>query len=146
MNNYKGKDVKISLVQNDNLQKMISTDENLVKMIIQNILEVILKSVEVGEIIIEISTPEQDEINSKNLILGEYTKISISSSSFLLSENDLECIFDPYKILDSSNRKNILRAIVLASVKNVIQKLNGIIWVESQILKNTSFNIIIPSK
>lgn len=143
---YKGKDVKISLVQNDNLQKMISTDENFVKMIIQNILEVILKSVEVGEIIIEISTPEQDEINSKNLILGEYTKISISSSSFLLSENDLECIFDPYKILDSSNRKNILRAIVLASVKNVIQKLNGIIWVESQILKNTSFNIIIPSK
>ena len=48
-------------------------------------------------------------------------------------------------ILDSTNRKNVLRAMVLASVKNLVQSLNGIVWVESQILKNTSFNIIIPS-
>ena len=40
---------------------------------------------------------------------------------------------------------NVLRAMVLASVKNLVQSLNGIVWVESQILKNTSFNIIIPS-
>ena len=54
-------------------------------------------------------------------------------------------MFDPYAIVDSSNRKNVLRAIVLASVKNLVQSLNGIVWAESKILKNTSFNIIIPS-
>ena len=34
--------------------------------------------------------------------------LSISSSSLLLSENDLESMFDPYKIVDTSNRKMIL--------------------------------------
>ena len=71
--------------------------------------------------------------------------LSLSSTALLLSENDLECMFDPYKIVDSSNRKNVLRAIVLASVKNLVQSLGGIVWAESQILKNTSFNVIIPA-
>ena len=70
--------------------------------------------------------------------------ISISSSSLLLSENDLESMFDPYKIVNTSNRKNLLRAIILACVKNLVQTLDGTVWVESKILKNTSFNIIIP--
>ena len=90
------------------------------------------------------NVPNEEEILSKGLQAGTYTKFSITSSALLLSENDLECMFDPYKILDSTNRKNVLRAIVLASVKNLVQALGGIIWVESQILKNTSFNVIIP--
>ena len=61
-----------------------------------------------------------------------------------MSDNDLECMFDPYRIVDTTNRKNVLRAMVLASVKNLVQSLNGIVWVESQILKSTSFNVIIP--
>jgi sensor histidine kinase regulating citrate/malate metabolism len=37
-----------------------------------------------------------------------------------------------------------LRAIMLACVKNFVQSLKGLVWVESQILKNTSFYILIP--
>ena len=115
------------------------------KNILQDTLEVILKSVDMGEIVINMTTPDEELLASKNLQNAPYTQISLSSSALLLSENDLECMFDPYKIVDSLNRKNVLRAIVLASVKNLVQSLNGVIWVESQILKNTSFNIIIPS-
>lgn len=140
---YKGKDVKISIRQDENFKKTISSDEEIIKNILQDVLEVLLKAVDMGEITINLSTPDEEFIASKNLPQGSYTMISLSSTSLLLSETDLECIFDPYKIVDSSNRKNVLRAIVLASVKNMVQSLNGIIWVESQILKNTSFNIII---
>ena len=70
--------------------------------------------------------------------------ISVTCSSLLLSENDLELMFDPYKIIDSPNRKNLLRAMTLASTKNMVQALNGLLWVESKILKNTVFNIMIP--
>jgi signal transduction histidine kinase len=102
------------------------------------------KSVDMGEVIINLSTPTEEYIADKGLSTGTYSMFSISSSSLLLSENDLECMFDPYKIVDSTNRKNVLRAIVLSSVKNMLQALGGIIWVESQILKSTSFNVIIP--
>ena len=69
---------------------------------------------------------------------------TITSSSLLLSESDLESMFDPYMIIDSPNRKNLLRAMILASVKNLVSSLNGTIWVESRILKNTSFYVVIP--
>lgn len=142
---YKGKDVKISIKQDENFKKTISSDEDILKSILQDILEVILKSVDMGEIIINLSTLDEEFTASKNLQTGSYTMLSLSSTALLLSENDLECMFDPYKIVDSSNRKNVLRAIVLASVKNLVQSLGGIVWAESQILKNTSFNVIIPA-
>lgn len=142
---FKGKDVKITITQDNDFKKTVSTDENVLKNILQDLLEVLLKAVDLGEINIHLSNPDSEYISSKNLAAGQYTLISLSSSSMLLSENDLECIFDPYKIVDSTNRKNVLRAIVLASVKNLVRALNGNVWVESQILKNTSFNIIIPN-
>lgn len=142
---YKDKDVKIVIKSEDEFKKTISTDEEILKNILQDILEIILKSVDMGEVAITLSNPDDEFISSKNLAPAQYTMISLSTSVLLLSENDLECMFDPYTILDSTNRKNVLRAIVLASVKNLVQSLNGIVWVESQILKNTSFNIIIPS-
>ena len=142
---YKDKDVKIVIKSEDEFKKTISTDEEILKIILQDILEIILKSVDMGEVGIILSNPDDEFISSKNLAPAQYTMISLSTSALLLSENDLECMFDPYTILDSTNRKNVLRAIVLASVKNLVQSLNGIVWVESQILKNTSFNIIIPS-
>lgn len=142
---YKDKDIKIQVSAIDGLKKTVSTDERIIKNIVQNILEVILKSIDIGEISIEVSTPSKELVIEKGLLDGQYTHIILSSSAMLLSENDLEYIFDPYKIIDSTNRKNVLRAIVLASVKNWVQILGGIIWVESKILKNTSFNVIIPS-
>lgn len=142
---YKGKEVKISIKTEEDFKKTISTDEEILKNILQDVLEIILKSVDMGEVAITLSNPDDEFISSKNLAPAQYTMISLSTSALLLSENDLECMFDPYTILDSTNRKNVLRAMVLASVKNLVQSLNGIVWVESQILKNTSFNIIIPS-
>ena len=142
---YKGKEVKISIKPEEDFKKTISTGEEILKNILQDVLEIILKSVDMGEVAITLSNPDDEFISSKNLAPAQYTMISLSTSALLLSENDLECMFDPYTILDSTNRKNVLRAMVLASVKNLVQSLNGIVWVESQILKNTSFNIIIPS-
>ncbi len=141
---YKGKDVKISIKTDDNYKKMINTDSEILKNIIQDLLEVVLKSVDMGDLTICLSDLTEEEISAKGLPSTAYAKISMSSSALLLSENDLECMFDPYKILDSVNRKNVLRAIVLASVKNLVKSLNGMVWIESQILKSTSLNVIIP--
>ena len=126
------------------VNKTDDNNEDIIKNIIQNLLETILKSVEMGDIIVSLSNPDEETVKSKNIFGANFVKISISSSSLLLSENDLEYMLDPYKIVDSSNRKNLLRSMILANVKNLTQNLNGVFWVESQILKNTTFNIIIP--
>lgn len=141
---YKGKEINININQSENFKKTVHSDSDIVKNILQDVLEVIFKSVDIGEVGIELSNPDEEFLNSRNIAAGNYTLIRISSSALLLSENDLESMFDPYKIVDSTNRKNVLRAIVLNSAKNLVQSLNGVIWVESKILKSTSFNIILP--
>ena len=141
---YKDKDINIT-VNSDELEKRtITTDSEMLKEMLQNIFEVIIKSVEMGDIVIKIQIPDDEFIFKNQLQNGNYIHISLSSNALLLTENDLECMFDPYKIVDSTNRKNVLRAIILASVKNIASNLKGIVWVESQILKSTSFNIIVP--
>lgn len=141
---YKGKEINISVKTLDDFKKTITSDKEILKNIMQDLLEVIIKSIDIGEVNITLSNPNEEYLKSKKLANGRYSMINISSSTLLLSENDLECMFDPYKIVDSTNRKNVLRAIVLASVKNLVQCLGGIIWIESQLLKSTSFNIILP--
>lgn len=143
---HKGKDIRCNISQEEGFNRLMVSDEEIVKIILQNIFEVIFKSIDMGEVLVTLSTPDEESIQAKCLPQREYIQISISSSSLLLSELDLESMFDPYKIVDTSNRKNLLRAMTLACVKNYVQLLNGTVWVESQILKNTSFNIILPSE
>lgn len=138
------KEIRWSVAVEEGMKNTVISDENLVKNVLQNICEVILKAVEMGEISISVSIPDEEMLSSKSLPAGNYVMLTIKSSSLLLSEGDLESMFDPYKIIDSPNRKNLLRAMTLAGVKNIVQALRGIIWIESKILKNTSFNIIIP--
>ena len=141
---YKEKDLRWSINIEEGFKNTILSDEEIIKIIVQNAIEVILRSVDMGEISINLSTPDETFIKSRNLFGANFIMISISSNSLLLSESDLEYMFEPYKIIDSPNRKNLLRAMSLACVKNLLQILNGTIWVESKILKNTCFNIIIP--
>lgn len=140
---YKEKDIKWTLTADENFKNTINSDEDMLKTIIQNLLEVIVKSIDMGEIKISLSVPDEEYLKTKNINNSNVILINISCNSLLLSENDLESMFDPYKIVDTSNRKNVLRAITLACVKNLVQTIKGYIWVESQILKSTSFNILI---
>ena len=140
----KDKDIKWTINVEEGIKNTIFSDEEMIKKILQNILEIIIKSVDMGVIEISLSTVDEDTIKSKNLFGNNFIKISVSCNSLLLSENDLELLFEPYKIIDSPNKKNLLKSLPLACINNMIQALNGAVWLESKILKNTSFNIVIP--
>ncbi len=141
---YIGKELRWNVTLEENMKNTIVSDDKIMKNILQNLLEVILKSVDMGEIGIHVGTPKEEILKEKGIPEGSYMMITVLSSSLLLSESDLESMFDPYMIIDSPNRKNLLRAMTLATVKNLVSTLNGTIWVESRILKNTNFYIIIP--
>lgn len=141
---YKEKNIRFNINIEENLKNTFITDEEILRTIIQNIIEVIVKSIDMGEIILDLTKPSEEFLKEKNIVLNDYLLIKLSCSALLLSESDLESMFDPYKIVDGINRKNVLRAITLACVKNLAQTLKGMVWVESQILKNTSIFILIP--
>ena len=140
----KDKDIHWNVSVAEGLKNTILSNENYIKNILQNIFEVIFRSVEVGDINVGLSMPEEEFLRSKNIPAGGYIMLSVTGTSLMLSKSDLEQIFEPYELIDSPNRKNLIRAITLASVKNMVRALRGFIWVESKVLKNTTFNIVIP--
>jgi len=138
----KEKDIKITIEAEENLKNTFISDEDIIKQVVQNIIEVIQNAVEMGEIIIRLVTPTE-EVCQKMNIKNDSLLLSISCTSLLLTENEIENIFDPYKIIDSSNRKNLLRAIIMSAVRNLVQAIGGQIWAESRPLKETGFYILL---
>ena len=60
------------------------------------------------------------------------------------AENDFDGLFEPYVQVDKTNKKNFIRSLSLGTANVLLKKINGVMWVESEVMKGTSFNIIIP--
>ena len=73
-----------------------------------------------------------------------YLQISIKDSGMGLKESELEGIFEPYSQIDKMNKKNFVRSISLGTVKTLVNRLHGTVWVQSEVMKGTTFNIILP--
>ena len=130
--------------------KSIYSDENALKMILQNIIEISIKLTEIGSISIELYNPTLSDVEDmgitpiKNATETSYMLIRISDNGIGLQENDVDGIFEPYTQLDKTNKKNLVRSISLGSAKELVKTLNGAIWLQTEVMKGTVFSIIIP--
>ena len=71
--------------------------------------------------------------------------IKISDNGIGLQQAEVDGIFEPYTQLDKANKKNLVRSISLGSAKELVKTLNGAIWLETEVMKGSVFNLIIPS-
>ncbi len=129
---------------------LVTTDEKILKSILQNILETSIKLTEIGSINVKVSTPDVDVLRRAGMgivseeNLSSYIFITIKDTGVGLQETELDGLFEPYTQLEKSNKKNFVRAISLGTAKILANKLKGDIWAESEIMKGTVFNIILP--
>ena len=61
-----------------------------------------------------------------------------------LAESELEGIFEPYTQLDKTHKKTILRSITLGSAYTIAKRMGGAIWINSEVMKGSSFFVILP--
>lgn len=131
-------------------KKSVYSDENCLKLAIQNIIDTSIKLTDVGSITIKIDNPDPETIekdDTKLLKAAEsYVQISISDSGMGLSKTELDGLFEPYTQLDKANKKAITRSIALGTAHTIIKRMGGNLSVASQVMKGTTFTIIIPSK
>lgn len=146
----KAKNLSITFEADEVVKKTIYSDETSLKTVLQNILETSVGSTDIGSIKVKMSHPEQELVSQYNLETEEefseksYLYITVSDTGAGLSDSDLSVIFDPYSQLDKANKKNIVRSIALASVKNLVRYLKGAVWVESEPMQGSTYNLIIP--
>ena len=131
-------------------KKAIYNDENIIKIILQNILETSIKLTDVGSINIKLDHPEMDLVERcgakvyKNANSSSYLRIAISDTGMGLADSELEGIFEPYTQLDKSHRKTFLRSLSLGSAYTMLKKMGGALWVNSEVMKGSTFFIVIP--
>lgn len=132
------------------INKTVYSDENALKIILQNILEISIKLTEIGNISIELYNPTLNDVLDmgiepiKSATDSSYLLIRICDNGIGLQENDVEGIFEPYTQLDKTNKKNLVRSISLGSAKELVKSLNGAIWLQTEVMKGSVFSVLIP--
>lgn len=146
----KTKNLNFSFDSEEIVKKTIFSDEGALKVVLQNILETSINSTDIGSIGLKVHHPELEYVAQHNIAVSEthtdksFIMLTIADTGAGIAENDLGVIFEPYAQLDRPNKKNIVRSIALASAKNLVKHLKGALWVESEPMQGTRYNVIIP--
>lgn len=148
----KSKNLSLNFDASEVVKKTVFSDENSLKVILQNILETSVNSTDIGSINLKIRHPEQEILSELNLVGHDvedfsdksYLMLSLTDTGAGIGENDMDVIFEPYKQLDRPNKKNIVRSLALASAKNLVKYLKGAIWIDSEPMQGATYNVIIP--
>ena len=144
------KDIKINLNTSELITQNCYSDKNVLKMVVNNLIENAISSIETGEININISNPVPEFLLTKGIEINENS----NSKSYLLFEvmakgmdpkqyNSAE-IFDPYVQIDKNSKKFLLQSLLLSSSKKYINKLKGDIWVNTKYANQVSFVFFVP--
>lgn len=144
------KKLEVNLDYETLAKRTVTTDESVIRTVLQNVFEISVKLTEIGAINIKLSNPELDTIIKRGISIidnaqsSSYILISIKDTGVGLKETEMYGIFEPYTQLEKTNKKNFIRTLSLGTAKTLLNRLNGTVWVESEIMKGTTFNIILP--
>lgn len=146
----KNKDISINISTADLLKQNCYTDKNVLSMVITNLLEHAVSTIDTGAINMVLVNPIPEflltkgfdvnsDVNEKSYLMFELNMKGVDSS--LYSNDD---IFDAYTQVDKNSKKYLLQSLLLGSSKKYINKLKGEIWINNQYANQVSIAFIIP--
>lgn len=141
---YNDKANDITFDVDNEFKRMIYHDEVAFKIMIQNLLETVLREVDMGTISVAVTDADEDFLTARNLLLKSAILITISSVNLSVLETELPTLFNPYATIEKPNRRTISRALALGTVSNIVKDLGGVIWAENVPMKGLVFSIVIP--
>lgn len=141
---YQDKGLEINFDADPSIKKAFKADENGIKLAVQNILETVVRYMDLGNISVVLSVPSTSILQSAGMQNG--VLVSIICTGFSLPEAEISAIFDPYLIVENGMKRYIARSMALTSVKNIVNSFSGKFWITSEVLKNTTFNILVPNQ
>lgn len=144
------KDIKISSNTSELITQNCYSDKNILKMIINNLIENAISSIETGAININLLNPVPEFLLTKGFEIKEnatsksYLMFEITAKGMDPKQYTNPDIFDPYVQVDKNSKKFLLQSLLLGSSKKYINKLKGEIWVNTQYTNQVSFIFVIP--
>ena len=146
------KNIEVNVEVAKDVKRTIYSDEAMLKIVLENIIESAIKFTDVGSINIEVSHPDLELVSEKGFLPVEnakeksYIMFKIDDQSLGISDIELENLFEPYAQLDNPNKNNVFRSIAFATIKNIIRIMKGNVWVEPEAMHGTTYCVIIPAE
>lgn len=146
------KNIEINVEVAKDVKRTIYSDESMLKIILENIIESAIKFTDVGTINIEVSHPDLELVSEKGFLPVEnaneksFIMFKVDDQSLGISDTELENLFEPYAQLDNPNKNNVFRSIAFATIKNIIKIMKGNVWVEPEAMQGTTYCVIIPAE
>lgn len=146
----KNKDISITVNTTDLLRQNCYTDKNVLTMIITNLLEHAVSSIDTGAVNMVLANPLPEfllskgfdvnsDVNGKSYLMFELNMKGVDTS--LYSNDD---IFDTYVQVDKNSKKHLFQSLLLGSTKKYVNKLKGEIWINNQYANLVSIVFVIP--
>lgn len=154
-NFYKTKADEKKLILNFDLNSLAKrtmySDENIIKQVMETLLQNALETTETGSIQVIVSHPDNEflEISGfnipQNLPEKSYLMVKVIDTGSGLPVKDISSIFDPYMDIDKYiAKKAVAKGLELGIVYQLVKLIKGKLWVETDSLKGSSFAFIIP--
>lgn len=132
------------------LTRSSSLDPLAIEAFIKAILDVSLKSTDIGTISMNVGNPPIEFLQEKNIeaedenIKKQYALFEIKDSGLIMPQSAVENIFNPY-YMDSSTNKKILNAkLAYSYCYRHVKNLKGDMWVYSRPSQGTMACILLP--
>lgn len=125
-------------------------DPTVVEFIIDSLLEISHKNMEVGSCTLNVGNPPELFLENKKIELGEdakpksYILFELKDSSIGIGEEELSNLFNPYKLVKSLQRRSMGTKMTYAIIKKLLNNLGGDIWVYSKPSQGTMTTFVIP--
>ena len=146
----KNKDIVINSNSSELITSNCYSDKNVIKMVINNLVENAISSIETGAINITLSNPVPEYLLTKGIDIAEnsnaksYLMFDITAKGIDPMQYTNDEIFDPYIQVDKNSKKFLLQSLLLGSSKKYINKLKGNMWINTQYSNQVSFVFVIP--
>jgi len=144
--NYDDKPISIEFEVGADTKRMVTQKELSFKLMIQNLIETLMREIDLGKVYVSISDADEEFLTARNLPLKTSVLITVSSVNMTVMETELSTLFNPYAVVDSASKKTISRTLALGCVANIAKDLGGVVWAELSPMKGLIFNIVIPRK
>lgn len=132
------------------LTRSSSLDPLAIEAFIKAILDVSLKSTDIGTISMNVGNPPIEFLQEKNIeaedenVKKQYALFEIKDSGLIMPQSAVENIFNPY-YMDSSTNKKILNAkLAYSYCYRHVKNLKGDMWVYSRPSQGTMACILLP--
>lgn len=134
----KEKNLRFVVTNNPDLPKTLYGDEIRIRQVITNLLTNAVKYTKEGSIVFNMQFERE---NDKQIVLN----ISVKDTGKGISEEGINLLFNSFQRVDEIQNKNIEgTGLGLAISKQLVELMNGSIFVESEVGKGSTFTVKIP--